>query len=146
MSDTTNIQRDSQVGTLKHSCATRQMLMVTRSNVADHQTFGHSAASCTKWYMEGPPFAEHKTFWAKFKVITNPNHEIKYPPLRNPYLLDLMQKCLLAWDRDKRWRIPQLLDHPFLRPPIPPSPSQTCRLLPKLAQQNKKPQASAPTS
>ncbi|KAK6114807.1 hypothetical protein DH2020_007076 [Rehmannia glutinosa] len=65
------------------------------------------------------PFSEYKTFWAKFKVITDPNHEIIYEPVSNPWLLDLMKKCL-AWDRNERWRIPQLLQHPFLVPPVPP--------------------------
>lgn len=78
------------------------------------------------------PFSDYKTFWAKFKVITDPNHEIRYEPVSNPWLLDIMKKCL-AWDRSKRWRIPQLLQHPFLVPPIPlhqsASQDQSCRLL-----------------
>lgn len=64
------------------------------------------------------PFAEYKTFWAKFKVVTDRNHEIVYEPVSNPWLIDLMRRCL-AWDRNDRWRIPQLLRHPFLLPPIP---------------------------
>lgn len=68
------------------------------------------------------PFSDYKTFWAKFKVITDPNHEITYEPVSNPWLLDLMKRCL-AWDRNKRWRIPQLLQHPFLVPPVPCLPS-----------------------
>lgn len=83
------------------------------------------------------PFAEYKTFWAKFKVITDPNHEIKYEPLPNPWLLDLMKKCL-AWDRNERWRIPQLLQHPFLVPPAPPKSltphDQRCKLLQLIAE------------
>lgn len=78
------------------------------------------------------PFSDYKTFWAKFKVITDPNHEIVYEPVSNPWLLDLMKKCL-AWDRNERWRIPQLLQHPFLVPPVPyhqsSSQDQSCRLL-----------------
>lgn len=78
------------------------------------------------------PFSEFKTFWAKFKVITDQNHEIKYEPISNPWLLDIMKKCL-AWDRNERWRIPQLLEHPFLVPPVPvqlSSPQdQSCKLL-----------------
>lgn len=66
------------------------------------------------------PFSEYKTFWAKFKVITDPNHVITYEPVSNPWLLDLMKRCL-SWDRNERWRIPQLLQHPFL---VPPTPSQ----------------------
>jgi serine/threonine-protein kinase TTK/MPS1 len=65
------------------------------------------------------PFADYKTFWAKYKEVTNRNHTIKYEPVDNPWLIDLMQRCL-AWDRDERWRIPQLLQHPFLNPPVPP--------------------------
>lgn len=64
------------------------------------------------------PFADYKTFWAKFKVITDKNHEITYEPVSNPLLIDLMKRCL-AWDRNERWRLPQLLQHPFLVPPIP---------------------------
>lgn len=70
------------------------------------------------------PFAEYKTFWAKFKVITDPNHKITYEPVSNPWLLDIMKKCL-AWDRNERWRIPQLLEHPFLVPPVPPQSSSS---------------------
>lgn len=78
------------------------------------------------------PFSEYKTFWTKFKVITDPNHEITYEPVSNPWLLDLMKKCL-AWDRNQRWRIPQLLQHPFLVPPIPSQVAapmnENCKLL-----------------
>jgi len=64
------------------------------------------------------PFADYKTFWAKYNEVTNRNHKIKYDTVDNPWLIDLMQRCL-AWDRDERWRIPQLLQHPFLNPPVP---------------------------
>uniref|UniRef100_A0A0R0GK72 Protein kinase domain-containing protein n=2 Tax=Glycine max TaxID=3847 RepID=A0A0R0GK72_SOYBN len=78
------------------------------------------------------PFADYRTFWAKFKVITDPNHEITYEPVSNPWLLDLMKRCL-AWHRNERWRIPQLLQHPFLVPPVPchssSSQDQTFKLL-----------------
>lgn len=83
------------------------------------------------------PFSDYKTFWSKFKVITDPNHEIVYEPVSNPWLLDLMKKCL-AWDRNERWRIPQLLEHPFLVPPVPlhqpSSQDQSCRLLQLLSE------------
>ncbi|XP_062214846.1 serine/threonine-protein kinase MPS1-like isoform X2 [Phragmites australis] len=78
------------------------------------------------------PFADYKTFWAKYKEVTDRNHKIKYEPVDNPWLIDLMQRCL-AWDRDERWRIPQLLQHPFLNPPVPrdlaPIDHDRCRLL-----------------
>lgn len=80
------------------------------------------------------PFADYKTFWAKFKVITDPNHEITYNQLSNPWLIDLMKKCL-AWDRNQRWRIPELLQHPFLAPPIPHEPQvKTIKLFSLIAE------------
>ena len=83
------------------------------------------------------PFSAYKTFWAKFKVITDPNHEITYEPVSNPWLLDLMKRCL-AWERNERWRIPLLLQHPFLVPPVPTpqsaSQNQGCELLQLVAE------------
>ena len=64
------------------------------------------------------PFADYKSVWAKYKVVTDRNHKIAYEPVSNPWLIDLMKKCL-AWERSERWRIPQLLQHPFLVPPLP---------------------------
>ncbi|KAK6115551.1 hypothetical protein DH2020_007820 [Rehmannia glutinosa] len=128
MSDTTNIQRDSQwyqspVGTLSYMSPEAFMCneMDTNGNVikcgrpSDIWSLG-----CILYQMVygRTPFSEYKTFWAKFKVITDPNHEITYEPLTNPWLMDLMKKCL-AWDRNERWRIPELLQHPFLVPPVP---------------------------
>lgn len=78
------------------------------------------------------PFADYKTFWAKFKVITDPNHEITYSQLSNPWLVDLMKKCL-AWDRNERWRIPELLQHPFLAPPEPRVSSSSIQVLRHIA-------------
>lgn len=79
------------------------------------------------------PFSDYKTFWSKFKVITDRHHQISYDPVANPWLVDLMKRCL-AWDRNGRWRIPQLLRHPFLAPPVPSAgPSEEdhhpCKLL-----------------
>ncbi|PIN12989.1 serine/threonine and tyrosine kinase [Handroanthus impetiginosus] len=139
MSDTTNIQRDSQVGTLSYMSPEAFMCNETDANGNTIKCGRPSdiwSLGCILYQMVygRTPFSEYKTFWAKFKVITDPNHEIIYEPVSNPWLLDLMKKCL-AWDRNERWRIPQLLQHPFLVPPVPPkSPDQSCKLLKLIAE------------
>ncbi|XP_073260592.1 serine/threonine-protein kinase MPS1 isoform X3 [Populus alba] len=137
MNDTTNIQRDSQVGTLSYMSPEAFMCNESDANGNTIKCGRPSdiwSLGCILYQMVygRTPFSEFKTFWAKFKVITDPNHEITYEPVSNPWLLDLMKKCL-AWDRNERWRIPQLLQHPFLVPPVPTQPSvsqkQGCKLL-----------------
>jgi serine/threonine-protein kinase TTK/MPS1 len=50
---------------------------------------------------------------ALFRI--DPNYDIEFPPLENPFLLETLRGCLRR-DPKRRMTIPDLLNHPFLHP------------------------------
>jgi serine/threonine-protein kinase TTK/MPS1 len=61
------------------------------------------------------PFKHLKTIHQKLLAIPNPNHKIKFPPLRNVHLQDVLQRCLER-EPSRRPTIPELMQHALLRP------------------------------
>ena len=119
-SDTTNIERESQVGTINYM-SPEAFLMNEMDENGNVIKCGRSsdiwALGCILYQMVygKTPFAHITSLHAKIREVANPRHKINYLPLSNPHLLDTMKKCL-TYNRDERLRIPQLLSHPFLEP------------------------------
>eukprot|EP00965_Chrysotila_dentata_P213946 6187937-Pleurochrysis_carterae.AAC.1 len=61
------------------------------------------------------PFSHLKNIYQKLQAIPDPRRKIDFPPLRNPYLQDVLTRCLQR-NPAARPSIPELLEHPLLRP------------------------------
>ncbi|KAL3697086.1 hypothetical protein R1sor_011162 [Riccia sorocarpa] len=123
-SDTTNVARDAQVGTLNYMSPEALM---NSSTDEDDRVFKCGRSSdiwslgCILYQMVygHTPFSDIKNMYRKIQAITSKEFKIPYPPVRDPWLLDAMQRCL-TWNRFSRPNIQELLVHPFLRPDLAP--------------------------
>ena len=64
-----------------------------------------------------PPFDEYPDLISKVQAITNPNHNIQFPPINNANLLNCMKSCL-RYNAVDRPSTEQLLSHPYLNEDI----------------------------
>ncbi|CAM9580707.1 unnamed protein product, partial [Phaeothamnion confervicola] len=127
--DTTNISRESQVGTLNYMCP--EAILDTGKGAVDPATgrrgplmkLGRAgdvwSLGCILFQMAhgSPPFA-HLRFVQKLQAIVDKNHPIPYGRVADPALLNSMRRCL---QRDPAARAPidgdgGLLSHPYLNP------------------------------
>jgi len=69
------------------------------------------------------PFSHLRTIYQKLAAIPDPTKLIAFPPTRNTYMVDVLKRCLQRQPAN-RPSIPDLLDHPLLRPDLRlPSPA-----------------------
>ncbi|KAL2643971.1 hypothetical protein R1flu_011558 [Riccia fluitans] len=123
-SDTTHVARDAQVGTLNYMSP--EALMNSSSD-EDDRVFKCGRSSdiwslgCILYQMVygHTPFSDIRNMYRKIQAITSKDFKIPYLPVRDPWLVDAMQRCL-TWDRFSRPNIQELLLHPFLRPDLAP--------------------------
>ena len=125
--DTTNIEREGQVGTINfmspeaivgNNAPGTGLKAPKRMKVSRASDIWSLGCILYQMVYGKPPFADVGNLIQKLHSITDPTCEIQYPPIpEHPFVLSTIKSCLQR-DPSKRATSEDLLNNSFLKPPV----------------------------